>query len=61
MQKLKKIRIDRKLTQQELADMVGIYRKDISNYENGKHEMRVDLAKRIGKVLEIDWRLLYED
>lgn len=58
--KMKELRIKRGLTQKELSDYVGIRQTAYSNYELGIRKMSVDIAKKIAKVLEVDWWVLYE-
>ena len=54
-------RRSRGLTQQALADLVGVERQSISEYERGAINPSVAVAMKLGKVLEIDWTLLYEN
>lgn len=61
MRRLKEIRLAKNLKQSELAKQVGVNYRTISSYETGAREMPVKVAKRIGKVFEIDWWILYED
>lgn len=42
--KLKEIRKEKKLSQQELADMVGVSRNTISSLETGQYEPTAKLA-----------------
>lgn len=56
---LKEARKKKKMTQQELADKVGVSRQQISNVENGRNELSVDLAKKIAVVLGIEWHSLF--
>ena len=55
---LKKIRLQKKLTQQEMADMIGMYREYICDIENEKRKKHVTIAVlgRIADVLNIDIR-----
>lgn len=41
---LKKIRTEKKLSQQELADLVGVSRNTISSLETGQYEPTAKLA-----------------
>lgn len=41
---LKEIRVEKKLSQQELADMVGVSRNTISSIETGQYEPTAKLA-----------------
>lgn len=52
---LKEARTKKNMTQQELADKVGVARQTISMIENGENQPSVELAKKIGKVLKIKW------
>lgn len=55
--KLKEIRIKKNLSQQELADLVGVSRNTISSIETGKYEPTAKLAY----VLTIALDLKFED
>lgn len=61
MDKLKFLRNERNMTQKELGSEVGVDARTISSYETGARELPVKIAKRIGKIFEIDWWILYED
>lgn len=58
--KLKKLRKEKGLNQTELGRLVSKKQRMISKYENEEVEMPVSVAKKIGKVLEINWWELYE-
>lgn len=58
---LKEARVKKKMTQQELADKVGVVRQTISMIENGTNKPSIDLAKKIGKVLKIRWVNFFKD
>lgn len=60
MRRLKEIRLAKNLKQSELAKQVGVNYRTISSYETGARDMPVSVAKKIGKVLNIDWWILYE-
>ena len=55
---IKKIRLQKKLTQQEVADMIGKSREYICDIENEKRKKHVTIAVlgRIADVLNIDIR-----
>ena len=55
--KLKEIRKERNISQQELADMVGVSRNTISSLETGQYEPTAKLAY----VLAIALDLKFED
>lgn len=52
---LKSIRSDKGLTQQELADECGVGRTTICQIELGVNHPSVELAKRLGERLGVDW------
>lgn len=58
---LKEIRKGANLTQASLANECGCERSIIGKIENGVATPSVRLAKRIAKVLGIDWTLFYEE
>ena len=49
------------MTQQEVADAVGIAKPTYCNIEQGKRSMRVRTAKKIARTLDFDWTELYEE
>ena len=52
---LKEERQKKKLTQQQLADMLGITRQTISHIECGRIKPSIDNAKAIANVLGFEW------
>lgn len=59
--KLRDLRKEQGLNQTELGKLVGKKQRMISKYENEEVEMPVSVAKKIGKVLGINWWELYEE
>ncbi len=58
--KLKEIRSKKKLSQQELADMVGVSRNTISSLETGQYEPTAKLAYILCIALDLKFEeLLY--
>ena len=57
---LKEKREEAGLTQQELADKVGVVRQTISNIECGLSRPSVETAQRIGKVISVNWVEFFE-
>lgn len=51
-QKLKEVRREKKMTQQQVADQIGINRNSYSNIENYKKNPSFRLVKKIKKVLD---------
>lgn len=56
---LKEVREKAGVTQEQLAEKIGVTRQSIGSYENGVVRPSVDVAKAIGKELDFDWTLLY--
>lgn len=50
---LKKVRENRKLTQQALADKVGVHQVTIARLETGKRQPSMDLLHRLAKALRV--------
>lgn len=49
------------LTQEETADLSGISRSYYTHIEKGNKTPTVKVAKEIGKTLNFNWILLFED
>ena len=58
---LKKARTDKGITQQELADKIGVVRQTISNIECGFTRPSVEVAKLISAELGIDWTEFFDE
>jgi len=57
---IKQKRKEKKLTQQEVADAVGITRSYLSDIENGRYNPSFKKAIELAIFLEIDLNLLYK-
>lgn len=51
---IKKIRTQKKMTQDELAEKLFVSRQTVSNYENNKSNPDIDTLKKIADVLGVD-------
>lgn len=51
---LAEIREDKKKTQQEMADMLGIAVSTYCQYETGKRNLPVEIVNKISKILNIN-------
>ena len=58
---LKEKRLEKDMTQAELADRLGIKRQRLSNYEVGIREPNIDTLKALAKALECTVDELIED
>lgn len=59
-QKIKEARKAAKLTQQELADKLGVHRSTVANYEIKRRKPTFMELKRIAEVLHVDVNYLVE-
>ena len=57
--KLKEVRAKKKLSQQELADMVGVSRNTISSLETGQYEPTAKLAFILCIALDMKFEELF--
>ena len=57
--KLKEIRSKKKLSQQELADMIGVSRNTISSLETGQYEPSAKLAYILCIALDMKFEELF--
>lgn len=60
-QRIQKCRSDKKLTQEQLAEMTGISQKHISRLERGIHAPHFDMIIRIAKALDVSTDAFVED
>ena len=51
---IRKMRLEKKMSQEDLAIRVFTTRQTISNYENGKSNPDVDMLKSIAEALDVD-------
>jgi len=58
---LKELRTSKGFSQQELATKCDVIRQTISNIECGLSKPSIELAKKLGEVLEVDWTLFFEE
>jgi transcriptional regulator with XRE-family HTH domain len=61
MGNLRKARIEKKLSQKELADELGVTTATISRYESGERKLPVETAKRIAELLDVNWYSLFDE
>lgn len=59
MNRIKKFRTDKKISQLELAKRVGVARQTINLIENGKYNPSLDLCIKLAKELETDLNSLF--
>lgn len=59
--RLKQARLDKKLTQSDLAKKVGVTKSAIANYETGVSQAKNEVIIKICTVLEISPDILFQD
>ena len=57
--RLKEVRAEKKISQQELADMVGVSRNTISSLETGQYEPTAKLAYVLAIALDMTFEELF--
>ena len=55
------LRAERKWSQAELAEQIGVSRNSINAIENGRHDPSLPLAFRIAKVFELPVEKVFKD
>ena len=58
---LREVRKEKGITQQQLAESSGVSQSQIARYESGERQPRPKVAQKLGKVLDVDWKELYEE
>lgn len=58
MNRLKELRTEKGLTQQELADIVDVTKLTIANWENEKHKVKSDKAQQLAEYFGVSVRYL---
>ena len=61
MLNIKELRIAKGLTQEQLANECGVQRTTITMIELGENKPSVELAKKLGEILEVAWSDIFED
>ncbi len=57
---LRESRIEKGLTQKEVADALSISKDTLSRYETGKQDPRLDVAIRLSRFLEVSMDELFD-
>lgn len=57
---LTNLRVERNLSQAEIADFVNVTQQMYGYVESGKRNPSPRLAKKIAKVLDFDWTKFYD-
>ena len=60
MVEMKELRKKRGLTQAELGERAGVARQTICEIERGNRKPSIPLAKKLGKLLNVDWYMFYD-
>ena len=58
---LKSLREKHEWTQDQVAREAGISRSTYTNIETGRTRPSVSLAKKLGRLFEIEWTYFFED
>lgn len=57
---LKELRTAKGMTQEQLAKECEVQRTTITMIEIGENKPSVELAKKLGKIFEVDWKGFFE-
>ena len=57
---LKELRTAKGLTQEQLAKECEVQRTTITMIEIGENKPSVELAKKLGKIFEVEWKGFFE-
>ena len=57
---LKELRTAKGMTQEQLAKECEVQRTTITMIEIGENKPSVELAKKVGKIFEVDWKGFFE-
>ena len=60
-EKFRAARLEKKLTQQQVADELKIDRSAIAHYENGKSKPQFDHVSKICEILDLTYEDLFDD
>lgn len=58
---LKQLREEKGFSQRYLAEKCGVVRQTITMIEAGVNHPSVPLAKKLGKVLDVDWKVFFAE
>lgn len=57
---LRKLREAANMLQSELAEKAGVRQSTIAMIENGTNRPSVNLAKKLGEIFNVDWKIFFE-
>lgn len=60
-ERLKEARINARLTQEQMAEKIGVAKSTLSGYENGNREPSVAVIAKVMETLQVDANYLYQD
>ena len=58
---LKIFRVTNDLTQKDFSQKYNVHRSTIASIESDNTQPKIETAKLLGKIINIDWWLFYED
>ena len=58
---LKELRMERMLSQKQLAELINVKRSTITQIELGVNNPSVKTAMALGELFEVDWRGFFEE
>lgn len=61
MENMAALRKQKKLTQEELGQIVGVAQRTIAAYEAGERRPSIEVARKLGKTLDVPWVRFYDE
>ena len=61
MEKMRERRLEKGMSQVQLASRVGVWQSSITRFETGKARPKPATAKKIAAVLDFNWTEFYEE
>lgn len=58
---IKKLRSEKNISQAELAKKIGVTQQQLSSYETGKNNPRIETAKKLSECLEVSLDEIFLD
>lgn len=59
--RIKEARNNKKLTQEQLANLIGVAKSTVAGYETGNSEPNINIMSKIMTALDIDANFLWQD
>ncbi len=58
---LKKLRVEKNMSQYEVGKRIGVTATTICRYESGKRKLPLEIAKKLADIFSVSWQIFYEE